>query len=89
MIQMYENLDLRNEFIDALRNYTILIFNQGDLNKIKDLFLRYSLLDVTNRLDGEDVIINGQESVTNLISMLDSNLCRLQGIDHSMINQIH
>ena len=51
---MYENLGLKNEYINNLRNYTILVFTAGDLNKLKDLFIKYDYLDVSNKLvDGK------------------------------------
>ena len=51
---MYENLSLKNEFVRSLRNYAIMMFQAGDLNKIKELFLRYSFIHPSN---------NSQESV--------------------------
>ncbi len=44
-IQIYENLNLKNEFINALRNYTIMAFQSGDFNKINDLFMKYSFIE--------------------------------------------
>lgn len=34
-VQMFENLHLKNEFIRAMRNYTLMVFSSGDFNKIK------------------------------------------------------
>jgi len=71
---MYENLGLKNEFSDSLRNYTLLVFQTGDLNKIKDIFLKYNLLDTTK--EDKKVVINELESVQNMISFFDDNICR-------------
>jgi len=32
---MYEQLNMKHEFSSALRNYTLLLFQSGDLSKIK------------------------------------------------------
>ena len=46
LLQMYEGLSLKNEFCSSLRNLTILLFQNGDLNKIKDIFIKYGMLEV-------------------------------------------
>jgi hypothetical protein len=70
---MYENLGLKNEYINNLRNYTILVFTAGDLNKLKDLFVKYNYLDISNKSDEEKKEINKAESITNLLGFLDEN----------------
>ena len=74
---MYENLGLKNEFINNLRNYTILVFTAGDLNKIKDLFVKYDYLDVSRgQLGDGKPSINTAESVASLLGYLDENQCK-------------
>lgn len=51
MIQMYENLGLRNEFLNTLRNFTLSVFTAGDLNKIKELFAKFGYLEITKKSD--------------------------------------
>lgn len=84
---MYENLELKNEFMDAIRNYSILVFLKGDLNKIKDLFMRFSMLDITQK-ENQAPQINQLESVNNMVCMLDTEICKLQGIDPNYITQL-
>ena len=45
IVLMYQSLELRNEFINSLRNYTLMIFEAADLNKIKELLVKYSLIN--------------------------------------------
>lgn len=70
---MYENLGLKNEYINNLRNYTILVFTAGDLNKLKDLLIKYDFLDISNKSDEEKREINKAESIANLLGFLDEN----------------
>ncbi len=85
---MYENLGLKNEYINNLRNYTILVFTAGDLNKLKDLFIKYDYLDVSNKLVDGKVNINKAESITNLLGYLDENQCRQNGIEPEVYQSI-
>jgi hypothetical protein len=90
MIQMYENLGLRNEFLNTLRNFTISVFTAGDLNKIKDLFVKFGYLDIVqNQKPGNGKpIVNEEESVASLLGYLDENTCKQQGIDMEMYQNI-
>lgn len=72
---MYQNLGLKNEFINTLRNYTVMVFTAGDLNKIKDLFVKYDLLEVTQKLSFDNKK-SGTEAITNLLGYLDENTCK-------------
>ena len=49
MLIMFEKLNMKIEFIQSLREYTIMVFETGDLNKIKDLLMRNSLLSVNKK----------------------------------------
>jgi len=44
-IQMYEALVLKNEFCNSLRNYLILLLQSGELTKLKEVFLKYGMLE--------------------------------------------
>lgn len=72
---MYENLSLKNEFLNTLRNYTVLVFTAGDLNKIKELFTKFGFLDL-NTSNEKSKSINHQDSVTSLLGYLDENTCK-------------
>lgn len=76
LTQMYEGLNLKNEFCSSLRNYTILLFQNGDLSKIKELLLRYGLLDLTKESSEEPTAVNQADSVSRLISYLDESICK-------------
>lgn len=86
LIQMYENLNLKNEFLNTLRNYTVLVFTAGDLNKIKDLFVKFGFLDLN--LTNEKKSINHQESVTGLLGYLDESTFKQQGIEPEVYHNI-
>lgn len=66
---MMENLSLKNEFMESLTNYAIVIFQAGDLNKIRDLFMKYNLIE-TNKKQSK-VVVNQAESIKMLLSFLD------------------
>ena len=44
-IQMYESLLLKNEFCNSLRNYVILLLQSGELSKLKDVFMKYGMVE--------------------------------------------
>ena len=46
MIQMYEGLQLKNEYCTLLKHYCIMIFQAGDFSKIRQLFVKYGMLEV-------------------------------------------
>ena len=69
MISRYENLKLKNEFIQSLSSYTLCIFKGGDINRIKDLLQKYSLLSGTYKNDQFN--FNDEETVDNLLFYLD------------------
>lgn len=71
LVQMYENLSLKNEFVRSLRNYAIMVFQAGDLNKIKELFRRYSFIHSSN----------SQESIQMLLGMFDEDTCRKHNLN--------
>jgi hypothetical protein len=63
---MYEQLELKNEFLEALGNLTLMTFETGDYNKIKDLLLRYGLIECNQKIskNGEDkFVINKEDSL--------------------------
>lgn len=59
-VQMFENLLLKNEFLRAMRNYTLMVFSSGDFNKIKELLMKYGLIET--KKSGKRV--NKEETVT-------------------------
>ena len=73
IVLMYQSLELRNEFINALRNYTLMIFEAADLNKIKDLLVKYSLINAIQPDGQSKFYINQADSLTNFLSFFDSN----------------
>lgn len=86
MIQMYENLGLRNEFLNTLRNFTLSVFTAGDLNKIKELFVKFGYLEIIKKSD--KTTVNEAESVASLLGFLDENTCKQEGIDMEMYQNI-
>jgi len=70
---MHESMHYKNEFLDCLRNYSIMVFQSGDLNKIKDLMIKYSFIEGAQRAG--KYLINQQESITNLLTLLDESVC--------------
>jgi len=44
LMHFYEHMGLRNEFIKTVREFTMMILEAGDLNKIKTLFMKFDLL---------------------------------------------
>ena len=88
---MYEQLELKNEFLEALGNLTLMTFETGDYNKIKDLLLRYGLIECNQKIskNGEDkFVINKEDSLQQLLSYFDEDLCEDQGINHDIFHHI-
>lgn len=52
---MYEGLVMKNEFENALYNYTICVFQKMDPNRVRDLFQKFNLLEGINK-DGQFLI---------------------------------
>lgn len=75
-VQMFENLHLKNEFIRAMRNYTLMVFSSGDFNKIKQLMMKYSLIETK-----QNKRVNKDETVTQLLGYFDVETCQENGID--------
>ena len=73
---MYENLGMRNEFLNTLRNFTISVFTSGDLNKIKELFVKFGYLETIKKSEDGKPTINEEESVASLLGFLDENTCK-------------
>ena len=48
LVSMYEQLGLKNEFLEALGNLTLMTLETGDYNAIKELLLKYGLLECNN-----------------------------------------
>ena len=67
---MFENLHLKNEFIRAMRNYTLMVFSSGDFNKIKQLMMKYSLIETK-----QNKRVNKEETVTQLLGYFDVETC--------------
>ena len=88
MIQMYENLGLRNEFLNTLRNFTMSVFTAGDLNKIKELFVKFGYLEISKKTDDRKSSVNEAESVAGLLGYLDENTCKQEGLDMEMYQNI-
>ena len=72
---MYEQLELKNEFIQALGNLTLMTFESGDYNKIKELLIRYSLIESNQKAGEEKYVINKEESLQQLLSYFDQEIC--------------
>ena len=62
LVNMYEQLQLKNEFLEALGNLTIMTLETGDYNAIKELLFNYGLLECNQKV-GEEVVINKEESL--------------------------
>ena len=45
LVNMYDQLQLKNEFLEALGNLTIMTLETGDYNAIKELLFNYGLLE--------------------------------------------
>ena len=73
---MFENLHLKNEFLRSMRNYTLMVFSSGDFNKIKELLMKYSLIETKSNKR-----INREETVTQLLGYFDVETCQENGID--------
>jgi hypothetical protein len=56
------------------------VFETGDLNKIKDLLIRYSLLHLTHKQNSKP-IINLAESLTGILGFFDEETCLNAGLD--------
>ena len=69
-VQMFENLHLKNEFIRAMRNYTLMVFSSGDFNKIKQLMMKYSLIETK-----QNKRVNKEETMTQLLGYFDVETC--------------
>ena len=53
------------------------------MNKVRDLFLKYGMVETITRNEKE--VINENDSVATMLSYLDENICKLQGIDPEII----
>jgi hypothetical protein len=42
---MYESLQLKNEFSNCLRNFIILVLEDGDVNKLKEILMKYGMVE--------------------------------------------
>ena len=75
MIQLYESLGMKNEYCTLLKNYSVMIFQAGDFTKIRQLFIKYGLIDIyKGKIDTTD-------SIHSLISYLDKS----DGIDPALL----
>ena len=60
---------MRNEFLKALHNYSVCVFQKLDLNRIKDLLMRFNLLEGITK---EGVFqINKDQTLKAMLSDLD------------------
>lgn len=70
---------MKNEYCTLLKNYCVMIFQAGDFSKIRQLFIKYGLVDVyKGKIDSTD-------SVHNLISNLDQSDCQSLGIEPQLL----
>lgn len=69
-VQLFESLHLKNEFLRSMRNYTLMVFSSGDFNKIKELMMKYSLIETKSNKR-----INKEETVTQLLGYFDVETC--------------
>lgn len=72
-VQMFENLKLKNEFIRSMRNYTLMVFSSGDFNKIKQLMMKYSLIE--GKQSVKSFKMNKEETITQLLGYFDIETC--------------
>lgn len=84
---MYESLQLKNEFCTSLRNFLILVLEQGDFSKLKETLIKYGMVEFQGR-HKVNPTINKQDTVQSLVSYLDEQVCKQQEIDVEMIQSI-
>ena len=77
---------MRNEFLKALHNFTICVFQKLDLNRIKDLFMRFNLLEGVSR-DGV-FQINKDLTLKTMLADLDDQTMQNFEINQNQINKI-
>lgn len=86
LLQLYESLELRNEYQATIREYFMLLFQTGDLSKIKDLLVKFNMIEHIKKNNKSTV--NEQESITNMLACLDGDICRTNNIDPEYIASI-
>lgn len=70
-ILLYESLQFKNEFSNCLRNYIILVLEDGDINKLKDVLIKYGMVEFQGKGNKDKEQINKQETIYSLVSFLD------------------
>ena len=83
---MYENLAMRNEFQKSLHNYAICVFQKLDLNRIKDLLIKFNLLEGITK-EGH-FFVNKEETLKSMLSNIDSETCQNLEIHEDFKDQI-
>ena len=84
---MFETMGLKNEFQVSLRNYTVQVFQKGDLNKMRDLLIKYAYIEGSKK--GDYFQVNQHDSITSLLSYLDIENCQKLGINPDTLQGIH
>lgn len=69
-----------------MRNYTLMVFSSGDFNKIKELMMKYSLIE--GKQNVKKFKMNREETITQLLGYFDVETCQSQGIDPEMFSGI-
>ena len=95
MLQIYENLGLKNEFLRTLSHYALCVYQSGNLNKIKDIFIRFSLFEGFQSRSSNDsnqttasFQINEGETIARLLSSIDEDTCKQLNIDSKLFFEI-
>lgn len=64
-----------------MRNYTLMVFSSGDFSKIKELLVKYSMVESLSKPNSKKLRINKEETITQLLGYFDVETCQAQGID--------
>ena len=90
-LQLYERLQMKNEFLYTMRMYTLSLLQIGDMLRLKELFLDYKLLtsweeerlaEVASK-SGHQYKINQEHALANMLSLLGSQN-QLEVVDEEM-----
>jgi hypothetical protein len=62
----------------TLREYLLMLLEKGDLNKVKDLLMKFSLIHGSRKK--KNFAINQSETITVLMGYLDPNHWKYSGL---------
>jgi hypothetical protein len=63
-----------------------MVFSSGDFNKIKELMMKYSLIE--GKQNVKKFKMNREETITQLLGYFDVETCQSQGIDPEIFSGI-